>query len=135
MGGRYNNLFVNAIAVILLTVAGGVLEQKLTDKIRGLLFREKVAVAAPVVTRASLLEDEDDVYSRKKAMFRKDGEDAPKADAPKAEEETKKEEAKAEVKEEVKAEPKPEKPEEKKEEKAPEKKPSDNNKKGKKKKK
>ena len=130
MGGRYNNLFVNAIAVILLTVAGGVLEQKLTDKIRGLLFREKVAVAAPVVTRASLLEDENDVYSRKKAMFRKDGEDASKA-----EEKPKKEEAEAEVKEEVKAEPKPEKPEEKKEEKAPEKKPSDNNKKGKKKKK
>jgi len=74
MGGRYNNLFVNAIAVILLTVGGGVLEQKLTDKIRSWIFREKVAVAPASFTRASLLADEDDVYSRKKAMFRHDGE-------------------------------------------------------------
>lgn len=76
MGGRYNNLFVNAIAVILLTVGGGVLEQKLTDKIRSWIFREKVAVAPASFTRASLLADEDDVYSRKKAMFRHDGEGA-----------------------------------------------------------
>ena len=101
MGGPYNNLFVNAIAVILLTVAGGVLEQKLTDKIRALLFREKVAVAPASFTRVSLLADDDDVYSRKKAMFKHDEESA-KADA-----EPKKEEAKSEVKEEVKEEVKP----------------------------
>ena len=116
MGGPYNNLFVNAIAVILLTVAGGVLEQKLTDKIRALLFREKVAVAPASFTRVSLLADDDDVYSRKKAMFKHDEESA-KADA-----EPKKEEAKSEVKEEVKEEVtpenKPEQPEAKKEEKA-----------------
>ena len=132
MGGPYNNLFVNAIAVILLTVAGGVLEQKLTDKIRALLFREKVAVAPASFTRASLLADDDDVYSRKKAMFKHDEESA-KADAEPKKEEAKSE-VKEEVKEEVKPENKPEQPEAKKEEKAPSPKSSNKKKSNKKKK-
>ena len=120
MGGKYNNLFVDAILVILLTVGGGVLEQKLTDKIRSWIFREKVAVAPASFTRASLLEDEDDVYSRKKAMFRHEGEGAEGEAKVEAKDEVKKEvevelkkdepKADAEVKAEAKAEPKKEAP-------------------------
>lgn len=114
LGGKYNNLFVDAILVILLTVGGGVLEQKLTDKIRSWIFREKVAVAPASFTRASLLEDEDDVYSRKKAMFRHEGEGAGEKEEAEAKveakDEAKAEEAKAEVKKEAEVEPKKDEP-------------------------
>ena len=110
LGGKYNNRFVDAILVILLTVGGGVLEQKLTDKIRSWIFREKVAVAPASFTRASLLEDEDDVYSRKKAMFRHEGEGAEGEAKVEAEDEVKAEAAKAEVKKEAEVEPKKDEP-------------------------
>ena len=73
MGGRYNNLFVYAIGVIIFTVAFGVMEFKITTRVQDLLFGGKKAVEEPV-TRLSLLDDADDKYSRKMSMFRKEAE-------------------------------------------------------------
>ena len=71
MGGKYNNLFVYAIFVILFTVAFGVGEYKLTTWVQEKLFGgAKVAVEPS--SRVSLLDDEDDKYARKMSMFRKE---------------------------------------------------------------
>ena len=71
MGGKYNNLFVYAIFVILFTVAFGVGEYKLTTWVQEKLFGGAKVVVEPS-SRVSLLDDEDDKYARKMSMFRKE---------------------------------------------------------------
>ena len=65
-------MVANALAVIALTVALGVLEYKITDTVRGWIYKDKVKPAPAPYTRISLLAEENDVYARKMNMFRGD---------------------------------------------------------------
>jgi len=96
MGHAHNNLLANALAVIALTVALGVLEYKITDTVRGWIYKDKVKPAPAPYTRISLLAEENDVYARKMNMFRGDlaGDDKTPLESQKAAE--KAEEKKAE---------------------------------------
>ena len=80
MGGKYNNLFVFAIGVIILTVALGVMEYKITTWVQEKIFGSPKPATEPV-TRISLLDDADDTFSRKMSMFRKDELGLAKAEA------------------------------------------------------
>lgn len=80
MGGKYNNLFVFAIGVIILTVALGVMEYKITTWVQEKIFGSPKPATEPVA-RVSLLDDADDTFSRKMSMFRKDELGLAKAEA------------------------------------------------------
>ena len=80
MGDRYNNLFAFAIGVILLTVALGVCEYKITSWVQEKIFGSPKPAAEPA-TRVSLLDNEDDAFARKMSMFRKEELGLAKAEA------------------------------------------------------
>ena len=80
MGDRYNNLFAFAIGVILLTVALGVCEYKITSWVQEKIFGSPKPAAEPA-SRVSLLDNEDDAFARKMSMFRKEELGLAKAEA------------------------------------------------------
>ena len=59
VGDVKNNLFIFAIAVIVLSVLGGVFEQKITTKVQDLIYRKPAPAVAPAnYVRPSLLDED-----------------------------------------------------------------------------
>lgn len=58
VGDVKNNLFIFAIAVIVLSVIGGVIEQKITARVQDFIFRKPAAAVVDTYVRPSLLDDD-----------------------------------------------------------------------------
>ena len=88
LGGKYNNLFVYALLVIIVSALAGVGEQKLTDWVQKLLFTKKQKYVAPVDALAGAADGPADlrsVMAEKAAEAKAETASEKSEEAPKAE--------------------------------------------------